>query len=115
MLAKLWPQKDKLDKESIFIDVWYSIYDIFYEITTLFGLVDPILLTKSGISVDIQTETVEISYSFIIPLILGLLMLTRLIPKMSWLARYSIAYIVGVFAGLRAYNMVQSYLSLIHI
>ena len=67
LLAKLWPQKDKLDKESIFIDVWYSIYDIFYEITTLFGLVDPILLTKSGISVDIQTETVEISYSFIIP------------------------------------------------
>ena len=37
-------------------------------------------------------------------------MLTRLIPKMSWLARYSIAYIVGVFAGLRAYNMVQSYI-----
>ena len=35
LLAKLWPQKDKLDKESIFIDVWYSIYDIFYEITII--------------------------------------------------------------------------------
>ena len=110
LLGKLWPQKDKLDQDSILIDVWYSIYDIFYQITTLFGSIDPILLTKSGVAVDIHTETVQISYSFIVPLILGLLMLTRLIPKMSWLARYSIAYIVGVFAGLRAYNMVQSYI-----
>ena len=35
-------------------------------------------------------------------------MLARLIPKLSWVARYSIAYIVGVFAGLRAFSMVQS-------
>ncbi len=108
LLGKLWPQKDKLDQESLLIDIWYSIYDIMYEITTLFGLIDPILLTKSGISTSIYNETSVISFSFIIPLILGLLMLTRLIPKLSWLARYSIAYIVGVFAGLRAFNMVQS-------
>ena len=108
LLGKLWPQKDKLEQESLLIDIWYSIYDIMYEITTLFGLIDPILLTKSGISTSIYNETSVISFSFIIPLILGLLMLTRLIPKLSWLARYSIAYIVGVFAGLRAFNMVQS-------
>ena len=45
---------------------------------------------------------------YIIPLILGLLMLTRLIPKLYWLARFSIAYIVGVFAGLRAYAYLNS-------
>ena len=35
-------------------------------------------------------------------------MLFRLIPSLSWLARYSIAYIVGVFAGLRAFSYLNS-------
>jgi hypothetical protein len=35
-------------------------------------------------------------------------MLARLIPKLSWLARYSIAYIVGVFAGLRAFSYLET-------
>ena len=47
-------------------------------------------------------------FKYIIPLILGLLMLTRLVPKLYWLARFSIAYIVGVFAGLRAYAYLNS-------
>ena len=35
-------------------------------------------------------------------------MLARLIPSLSWLARYSIAYIVGVFAGLRAFSYLET-------
>ena len=107
LLSKLWPHKDGISEGSLLIDIWYSIYDIFYQITTLFGLVDPILLTESGIAIGLEEES-AISFSYIIPLILGLLMLARLIPKLSWVARYSIAYIVGVFAGLRAFSMVQS-------
>tara|TARA_B100000287_G_C20628852_1_gene778948 strand:- start:915 stop:1775 length:861 start_codon:yes stop_codon:yes gene_type:complete len=107
LLSKLWPQKSNIEEGSIFIDIWYGIYDVFYNITTLFGAIDPILLTKSGISVGLNSDS-SISFSYIIPFILGLLMLMRLIPKLSWMARYSIAYIVGVFAGLRAFSMVQS-------
>ena len=107
LLSKLWPQKESIEQDSLLIDIWYSIYDIFYEITTLFGLLDPIVLTESGIVVGLEADS-NISFSYIIPLILGILMLARLIPKLSWMARYSIAYIVGVFAGLRAFSMVQS-------
>ena len=38
---------------------------------------------------------------YIIPLILGIFMLLRLIPSLAWLARISIAYIVGMAAGLK--------------
>ena len=107
LIYKLWPQKENIEQDSIFIDVWYGIYETLYQITTLFGLIDPVLLTKSGIEVGLKADSV-ISFSYLIPLILGLLMLTRLVPRLSWMARYSIAYIVGVFAGLRAFSMVQS-------
>jgi|TARA_B110000495_G_C23019577_1_gene604616 hypothetical protein len=45
---------------------------------------------------------------YIIPLILGLFMLFRLIPSLSWLARISIGYIVGMAAGLKIYVFVNS-------
>ena len=45
---------------------------------------------------------------YIVPLILGLFMLFRLIPSLSWLARISIGYIVGMAAGLKIYVFVNS-------
>ena len=38
----------------------------------------------------------EFNIIYIIPLILGIFMLCRLIPSLSWLARISIGYIVGI-------------------
>ena len=35
-------------------------------------------------------------------------MLLRLVPKLSWLARWAIAYIVGMAAGLRFYGFLNS-------
>ena len=43
----------------------------------------------------------EFEPTYIIPLILGIFMLLRLIPSIAWLARISIAYIVGMAAGLK--------------
>jgi len=43
----------------------------------------------------------EFEPTYIIPLILGIFMLLRLIPSLAWLARISIAYIVGMAAGLK--------------
>ena len=50
----------------------------------------------------------DFSPSYIIPLILGILMLFRLIPSLSWLARFPIAYIVGMAAGLKVYVYINS-------
>ena len=45
---------------------------------------------------------------YIVPLILGIFMLCRLIPSLSWLARISIGYIVGMAAGLKMYVFMNS-------
>ena len=64
----------------------------------LFGRLFPSYV-KAGFEFDIL---------YIIPLILGLFMLLRLIPSLSWLARISIGYIVGMAAGLKIYVFVNS-------
>ena len=45
---------------------------------------------------------------YVIPLILGIFMLFRLSKKYSWLSRISIAYIVGMAAGLKFYVFLNS-------
>ena len=45
---------------------------------------------------------------YIIPLFLGIFMLLRLTKKYSWLSRISIAYIVGMAAGLKFYVFLNS-------
>ena len=50
----------------------------------------------------------EFEIIYIIPLILGLFMLCRLSKKYSWLSRISIAYIVGMAAGLKLYVFLNS-------
>ena len=50
----------------------------------------------------------DFSAIYIIPLILGIFMLFRLIPSLSWLSRISIAYIVGMAAGLKFYVYINS-------
>jgi len=50
----------------------------------------------------------ELDLFYIIPLILGIFMLCRLIPSLSWLARISIGYIVGMAAGLKVYVFMNS-------
>ena len=50
----------------------------------------------------------ELNLFYIIPLILGIFMLLRLVPSLSWLARISIGYIVGMAAGLKVYVFMNS-------
>jgi len=40
-------------------------------------------------------------WSYLIPLILGVLLFSRFVPKLSWLAQWPLAFVVGTFAGLR--------------
>ena len=50
----------------------------------------------------------DFDISYIIPLILGIFMILRLVPSLTWLARISIAYIVGMAAGLKFYVFINS-------
>ena len=50
----------------------------------------------------------EFEIIYIIPLILGIFMLFRLSKKYTWLSRISIAYIVGMAAGLKFYVFLNS-------
>jgi len=48
------------------------------------------------------------AWHFIIPLILGVLLLMRLAPNMSWLSRWPLAFIIGTTAGLNLPRYLQS-------
>ena len=50
----------------------------------------------------------EFDILYIIPLLLGIFMLFRLSKKYQWLSRISIAYIVGMAAGLKVYVYINS-------
>ena len=66
LFGKLWPLNPS-EEESIIQTIWYGFYDLLYNITTLFGTIEPILLTKGGIKVTAQEgESVIIYYSYIL-------------------------------------------------
>ena len=46
--------------------------------------------------------------TYLIPLALGVMMLLSLIHRFSWMARWGIAYVVGMAAGLKAYGYLNS-------
>lgn len=50
----------------------------------------------------------EADWSYLFPLALGLFMLCRLWPKIGWISRWSLAFVVGMAAGLRLYSFLQS-------
>lgn len=52
---------------------------------------------------------------YVIPLVLGLLMLTRLSPKANWLSRWAMAFVIGFAAGTNFTRYLQSdFVSQIH-
>ena len=48
------------------------------------------------------------SYQYYIPIIFGLILLTRLLPRIGWLSRWSLAFIIGGTAGLNLPRYLQS-------
>ena len=103
MFGRLWPSRVDVDDGSIFTSVWYAIYEIFNFISTGFGILDRSIFPEGGIK-----GFDEIRFIYLIPFILGIFMLLRLVPKLGWLARWAIAYIVGMAAGLRFYGFLNS-------
>ena len=103
LFGRLWPKSVAEGESSIIKSIWYTIYEIFNFVTTGFGTLDRSVFPEGGIA-----GHDEIRIIYIIPFILGIFMLLRLVPKVGWLARWAIAYIVGITAGLRFYSFLNS-------
>ncbi len=89
--------------ESIFIGIsaaYWMVVGFWSTVTpNLIGKISPDLVrgwAMPGLSRD---EPVELMY--LIPLGLGAMLLWRLSPKGGWIARWPMAFIIGVFCGLR--------------
>jgi hypothetical protein len=49
-------------------------------------------------------------YSLLIPFIMGIMMLTRIIPNISWMSRWPMAFMVGAGAGMNIFITIQSWI-----
>jgi hypothetical protein len=49
-------------------------------------------------------------FSLLIPVVIGLLMLTRYVPKAAWMSRYAFAFIVGLGSGLAIPRTISSFI-----
>ena len=56
LLGNLWPQNGSFN-ETFFSKVWYGFYDLMFNITTLFGLLDPVLLQERGIKNELTSPS----------------------------------------------------------
>lgn len=91
LFGRLWPST-QYDGSGI----WYRIYD---GLSFLFSSIFP----AGGID-----KGHDLHFSYLIPFALGIMMLLSLFEKLSWFARWGIAYTVGMAAGLRAYGFLNS-------
>ena len=98
LFGRLWPASESTD--SILMKVWYGFYSIF---SFLIGFINKSIFPPGGVD-----SGFEMNVTYIIPLILGIFMILRLVPSLSWLARFSIAYIVGMISGLKLYSFLNS-------
>ena len=97
LFGRLWPTPDG-EITGFLMKLWYGIYN-------LFGFIVPSVFPAGGIDRGHGHDPV---FMYVLPLILGILMLLSVFSKLSWLARMGIAYTVGMAAGLRAYASLNS-------
>tara|TARA_B100000886_G_scaffold311984_1_gene247619 strand:- start:67 stop:894 length:828 start_codon:yes stop_codon:yes gene_type:complete len=93
LLGRLWPSKE-YSEESF----WYSIYDFL-------GSIIPSIFPNGGID---KGHNMDLTY--LIPLVLGIMMILSIFKQFNWMARWGIAYTVAIAAGLRAYGYLNSYI-----
>ena len=98
LFGRLWPASQTSD--SILMKMWYAVYGIF---SFIVGFVNESIFPKGGVD-----SGFELNITYVVPLILGIFMILRLVPSLSWLARFSIAYIVGMISGLKLYSFLNS-------
>ena len=91
LFGRLWPANHYADS-----GIWYRIYD-------LLGIVASPVFPDGGID-----KGHDLHFIYLVPLALGVMMLLSLYKPFNWMARWGIAYTVGMAAGLRAYGYLSS-------
>ncbi len=97
LFGRLWPVPEGAIT-GFFMKMWYGIYN-------LFGIILPTVFPDGGID---KGHGSHPHFIYILPFVLGVMMLLSVVSKWSWLARMGIAYTVGMAAGLRAYAFLNS-------
>jgi len=67
-------------------------------VPNLFGMIEPRLVNTWAMP---GLDSTENHWIFIVPLVFGIMLLMRLSPKGSWIARWPLAFFIGVFCGIR--------------
>jgi len=76
-------------------------------VPNLFGKLFPPPI-KDWAMPDLPLEQGYARWLYLVPLILGIMLLWRLAPKGAWIARWPLAYIIGTTAGLRLFSHMQA-------
>lgn len=79
-------------------------------VITWYNFLKPDLFDPLIVPLFSSDATVKPKYSLIIPLILGLFILTRFSRSLSWLSRWSFAYIVGLGAGIGIPRIISAFI-----
>lgn len=91
LFGRLWPATEYNGNS-----LWYKLYNGL-------GFFSHTIFPEGGID-----KGHDMHLIYIIPMVMGIMMLLSLIPKLNWFARWGIAYTVGMAAGLRAYGFLNS-------
>lgn len=96
--------------ESVFVGVSaaYAMVVAFWTeiVTNLFAKLLP-GLARISFFPDMDKET-QVSWLYLIPLALSILLLWRLAPKGNWIARWPLAFFIGATAGIRLISYLEA-------
>jgi hypothetical protein len=76
-------------------------------VANLFGKITPGIMRDWGTLPSIKPEAPAFDWGqwpFLLPLVLGVMLLWRLAPKGAWISRWPLAFIVGTTAGIRLFG-----------
>ncbi|MFC1550158.1 hypothetical protein ACFL46_02580 [Candidatus Neomarinimicrobiota bacterium] len=96
LFGRLWPYVEDPSTLSFLQRFWYGIYKAM-------GFLSSAVFPAGGIDKGHEQYMI-----YIIPLILGIMMLMSVVSRFNWFARWGIAYVVGMAAGLRSYGFLNS-------
>ena len=65
-------------------------------------------ITKATMLPGLAGKDTEPNYWYIVPLVLGIMLLWRLAPKGNWIARWPLAFIIGTTAGIRLTGFIHA-------
>jgi hypothetical protein len=96
--------------EAVFVGVTAAYYMVagFWE-----GIVERLLVNLApelvrNWSMPELKPTQDANFLYVVPLILGIMLLWRLAPRGAWIARWPLAFVVGTFAGIKLISFLDA-------